>query len=112
MIRVLGNNVAEISLKEYSVNGNTAIELIRDDGLPIAVITKNFDKLEKNLAYIDGNNCPWARKFLFENGFATMTDCCIASGYCIYWLVKLNLGKIKSYNRRVRKELKSVYRNR
>ena len=112
MIKVLGYNVGEISLHKYTDNGNTAIELISDDGLTIAVITKNFDKLEKNLAYIDGNNCPWARKFLFENGFATMTDCCIASGYCVYWMVKLNLGKIKSYNRRARKEIKNVYRNR
>ena len=48
---------------------------------------------EKNLAYIDTNNCSWAEKMLKQHRFAKDTGICGYSGYCAYPLYEFNLDK-------------------
>lgn len=98
MLRVKNHNVKEINIRNYS-NNNTALELVCEDGIPLAVITVNLgDLLKKNMAYIDTNNCSWAEDFLVDNDFGLPTGEYKASGFCIYPLYQLDLEKIGKYN--------------
>ena len=50
MLRVKNYNVKEMNIRSYS-NNNTALELVCEDGIPLAVITVNLgDLLERNMA--------------------------------------------------------------
>lgn len=49
----------------------------------------------KETAYVDVNNCPWAQKFIEENKLGEFTGKYGQSGFCIYPLYKFNLDKIK-----------------
>ena len=94
-MKIKGYKIIGIEINNYTSNGNTAISLIcLDDNIPspFATITVNFDeKLEKDMAYIDTNNCPWAESILTENNWGVPTGKQMASGFCIYPLYKLNL---------------------
>ena len=83
-----------LELNEYVEYNNTCLSLWSDDVGPVATLTVNIDKLDKGFAYIDTNNCPWAEKFLTENGLAEPTGKFGRSGYCTYPLYKLNMEKI------------------
>ena len=88
MLRVKNYNVKEMNIRSYS-NNNTALELVCEDGIPLAIITVNLgDLLERNMAYIDTNNCSWAEDFLIDN----------VSGFCVYPLYQLDLERIGKYN--------------
>lgn len=98
MLKVKNYNIKEINIRNYT-NNNTALELVCDDGTPLAIITVNLgDLLENDMAYIDTNNCSWVEDFLIDNDFGLPTGEYKASGFCIYPLYKLNLVKIKKYN--------------
>ena len=98
MLRVKNHNVKEMNIRSYS-NNNTALELVCEDGIPLAVITVNLgDLLKKNMAYIDTNNCPWAEDFLIDNDFGIPTGEYKASGFCVYPLYQLDLEIIGKYN--------------
>ena len=98
MLRVKNHNVKEMNIRSYS-NNNTALELVCEDGIPLAVITVNLgDLLKKNMAYIDTNNCPWAEDFLIDNDFGIPTEEYKASGFCVYPLYQLDLERIGKYN--------------
>ena len=99
MLRVRNYDIKEINIRNYSSNNNTALELVCEDGVPLAIITKNLeDLLENNMAYIDTNNCPWAEDFLIDNDFGLPTGEYKASGFCNYPLYKLDLEEISKYN--------------
>lgn len=61
------------------------------------VITVNIFEsdflMEKDLAYVDTNNCPWAAELLKETGLATPVGTYGHSGFCSYPLYKFNLEK-------------------
>ena len=98
MLRVKNYNIQEMNIRSYS-NNNTALELVWEDGIPLAIITVNLgDLLEKNMAYIDTNNCSWAEDFLVDNDFGIPTGEYKASGFCVYPLYQLDLERIGKYN--------------
>ena len=98
MLRVKNYNIKEMNIRSYS-NNNTALELVCEDGTPLAIITVNLgDLLERNMAYIDTNNCPWAENFLVDNDFGLPTGEYKVSGFCIYPLYQLYLERISKYN--------------
>ena len=98
MLRVKNYNIKEMNIRSYS-NNNTALELVYEDGTPLTIITVNLgDLLEKNMVYIDTNNCSWAEDFLVDNGFGLPTGEYKASGFCIYPLYQLDLERISKYN--------------
>lgn len=79
---------------KYVDNGNLTVCL--DDPMegPYATITVNLGRLNDGFAYVDTNNCPWAVKFLEENGLAEFTGKTCRSGFCEYPLYKFNMEKI------------------
>ena len=98
MLRARNYNIKKMNIRSYS-NNNTALELVCEDGIPLAVITVNLgDLLKRNMAYIDTNNCPWAENFLVDNDFGLPTGEYKVSGFCIYPLYQLDLERISKYN--------------
>lgn len=61
------------------------------------VITVNIFEsdflMEKDLAYVDTNNSPWAVELLKETGLATPVGTYGHSGFCTYPLYKFDLEK-------------------
>ena len=78
-----------LSLSVYSFSEGAVMKLTTN--LPQCSLTDPAD------AFVDENNCPGAKDFLVENGFAKDLDRERESGYCIYPLVRLNLEKIIPY---------------
>ena len=56
--------------------------------LPDAIISK------KNCAYVDMNNCSWAKEFFEKSGLAVPTKRKFQSGYCIYPEWEFNMSKL------------------
>lgn len=93
-MKIKGYYIVGIEKKEYTHNGNMAIELMGEQG-PFAIITTNTDKkLKKGEALIDTNNCPWAEEWLVENEFGEPTGEVVYSGFCVYPVYKINEGRI------------------
>ena len=90
-----GKYDVSIMLETYTNNNNTCISLYDEDGCPFATITTNIEKLPKEYACIDTNNCHWATKFLTDNGIGEPTEYYKNSGFCTYPVYKLNLNKLK-----------------
>lgn len=84
-----------LSKKEYANNHTLAIQSYCEDG-PFATLTINIPGgcAGDNFAYVDTNNCPWAPRFLEENGLARDTGIIGYSGFCSYPLFKFNVDKI------------------
>ena len=84
-------------INSYLMNDHLAIELICDDYEPFATLTVNLPGSlpEKDLAYVDTNNCPWAEEFLKETGLAQPTGETARSGYCEYPLCKFDVERIQ-----------------
>lgn len=82
---------------EYSANGSLAVMLEETEtGESFAVITVNLMyPLDKDKAFVDTNNCPWAEDFLVKNKLAKPCGVMAPSGFCTYPLYKFNLNKIK-----------------
>lgn len=89
-------------IASYKNNGTLAIELIDDEDDPFAVLTVNLqgqsDLLlgEKDLAYVDTNNCPFADEFLKKSGLGTPVGVYGQSGYCSYPLYRFDIERIRS----------------
>ncbi len=86
----MGNKQNNIGLQLYTDDDEGGLE-------PFATITKNFGEFigQKNCAYIDTNNCPFADQ-LIEQGFAVDTGLTKQSGYCTYPLWKFNEDFLRS----------------
>ena len=95
-----GDENVTLHLHKYQ-NGNLAIQMIchDEDGFedPYAMMTKNFRKLENNLAYVDRNNLPNILSFIVKNNLGEVMREVFASGYCVYPLVKFNLEEVKKH---------------
>lgn len=72
---------------------------------PFAVLTKNFGKFLalKNAAYVDTNNCPFAKELLTQ-GIAVDTGAIKQSGFCEYPLWEFNEDFLKSVDKTVYEE--------
>lgn len=87
-----------LDFTSYVMDNTLAVRLIsaRPPWLPFATITVHLDESsgqEKNKAFLDTNNCPWAEEFLRDNGIAEPVDGVTGqSGFCTYPLYKFNLG--------------------
>lgn len=71
----------------YADNGSLAVQLFSITEGPFAVITVNIEetkKLGENEAFVDVNNCPWAPRFIEENGLGEPIDKIGFSGFCVY----------------------------
>lgn len=85
----------EVTIKktEYSNNGSLAILLETTDYEPFGVITVNLPNscASEEYQYVDTNNCPWAEKFIKDNGLGNPTGIMGYSGFCQYPLYRFNL---------------------
>ena len=93
-----GTYEVELGVSEYLNNGSLAIQLIdAKEYEPFATLTVNIDEkgTSKETAYVDINNCPWAKKFIEDNELGDFTGKYRKSGFCVYPLYKFNLDKIK-----------------
>ena len=84
---------------------NIGINLYTEDenGLKaFAELTKHFNEFigQKNCAYVDTNNCPYADQLL-EQGIAIDTGLTKQSGYCSYPLWLFNEDFLKSVNSKI-----------
>lgn len=86
-------NVAAYVAKYH--NGNLAIRLVTYDDEPWALLTVNLgDKLPEDHAYVDINNCPWAREFIEKYELGEWTGGMGHSGFCVYPLYRFDLTKL------------------
>lgn len=93
-----GTYEVKLGTSEYLNNGSLAIQLIdAKEYEPFATLTVNIDEkgASKETAYVDINNCPWAKKFIEDNELGEFTGKYGKSGFCVYPLYKFNLDKIK-----------------
>lgn len=87
-------------LDKYTFNGRLCLKVYSFSEGQIATLTVNLPQYplaDPAGAFVDENNCPGAKDFLVENGFARDLDGEKESGYCIYPLVRLDLEKIIPY---------------
>lgn len=89
-----------VNAKKYADNGNLAVTMDYFDDemqgwLPYAHLTVNIGKVAENCGYVDTNNCPWACKFIIDNGLGCFTGKWGHSGYCDYPLFEFNMDAIK-----------------
>jgi hypothetical protein len=82
----------------YRNNGTLAV-YATEGNEDFADITVNLpDSMfvcDEKTAFVDTNNCPWAEKFLKENGIAKPTGDYGHSGWCSYPLYEFNLSLFK-----------------
>lgn len=88
-----------LQVGKYIADGSPAIQAWNMEDGPIATLTVCLDDktLGKDEAYLDTNNCPWVRRFMEENGLATMTGKFRSSGYCIYPAAKIHMNEVMKY---------------
>lgn len=85
-----------LEVGNYQHGGGIAIELIDvEEGDYFACLTVNIEPLEYGCAAVDTNNCPWAEKFIADNGLGRKTGQILRSGYCEYPVYKFNDKVIK-----------------
>lgn len=84
---------------KYANNNSLAISLITDEGEPFCNLTVNImDSLiwaNDSTAFVDTNNCPWAKQFITENGLGEPMGIYGTSGFCRYPLFKFNIEEIE-----------------
>lgn len=86
----------ELRAGHYSYDMSLAVFIFdRFEGC-IAKITTCLDDqtLQEDEAYVDSNNCPWAKDFLIKNNIATELNKYKQSGYCEYQAFKFNTSKL------------------
>ena len=83
-------------LGEYESNGTLAVQLFCEEG-PFASLTVNVEDgcAGGDYAYVDTNNCPWAQKFIAENGLGETTGIVGFSGRCQYPLYLFHRDRLK-----------------
>jgi len=84
----------------YTSNGSLAVMLYdAEDNEPYAVITTNIDDSDnlhnKFFAFVDTNNCPWAKEFLIRNCLGVPMPQKGHSGFCTYPLFLFAIDEIE-----------------
>jgi len=94
--------ITRIEISTYCSDNNLAIELFSlneewkiEEPFATLTVNLNYKGLEKNEAFVDVNNCPWAVEFIKENKLGEFTGIELPSGYCLYPLYKFDLNKLK-----------------
>ena len=87
-----------VKVNEY-VDGGLALTMDYMDEdyhcmMPFATLTVNLGRQNYGYAYVDTNNCPWAEKFIEENGLGEFTGKTCVSGFCCFPLYKFNMEVI------------------
>lgn len=77
----------ELQLTQYANNKRPALQLWCEDG-PYATLSVNLpkEKCGADQFYVDTNNCPWAQRFLLDNGIAEPTGEIACSAYPLWQL--------------------------
>lgn len=105
-MKINGYEIVGIEINKYFNNKNTAISLLckTSNGIePFATITVNFDiVLKEDLAFLDTNNCPWVENFIQDYELGCFADNYMYSGFCKYPLYKLNLNKIREFDKKLK----------
>lgn len=102
-----------IEVGKYASGDRLAIELYCLDEeyggeAPLATLTVNLTDywgLKENQAFVDTNNCPWAKNFIKETDIGYETGIEWPSGYCFYPLYTFDMDKIKKLQNKLRKEI-------
>lgn len=85
-------------VQEIYVHPRTlCVKMYTDSHEPFATITVNLAGKYQSLsrAYIDVSNCPWAPKFLVDNGIALpVQNATCRSGFVIYPLFEFDITKL------------------
>lgn len=90
------NEFIGVGKTSYASNGNLALCVMKADGNPFGMITKNLgDCLDKDMAYVDVNNCLWAEDLIRKFKLGEPTGAYLRSGFVKYPLYKFNIGKIE-----------------
>lgn len=94
-------NNCVVQLDNYMADGSLAIELWNKEEGPIARLTVCLSnpEIEKNQAYVDTNNCPWAEKLIKDYNLGKPTEDVGFSGYCAYPLYEFNLEELKKHEK-------------
>ena len=83
----------------YTYGGGLAVIANTPEGECFAVLTVNLETFDldgnKEYAFIDTNNNPWAEKFLVDNNIAQHTNIKVPQGFCTYPLYKFDLTKLE-----------------
>ena len=88
-----------IERREYANNKTLALSLITDTHEPFCNLTVNLmDSCvwgNRENAFVDTNNCPWAEEFIAENKLGYPMGHKAQSGFCSYPLYHFNLHAIE-----------------
>ncbi|MFR5740454.1 MAG: DUF4313 domain-containing protein [Coprococcus sp.] len=93
-----GDVNVELSMSQYTDNGNIYLELVNTEGEypePYGNITVNLGGVPKYCGYVDTNNMPEMEKFLEENDLGDFTGITLKSGFCEYPLYVFNVDKLR-----------------
>ena len=88
----LGYNDLMLSFNTYLHGGGLALSLFSSSEGTFETISVNLEDeqlTDKDCFFVDTNNCPWAEKFLEDNGIAKPTGNLGFSGFCVYPEFKL-----------------------
>lgn len=88
-----------LEISHYICDDSLAIRISNAECGPVATITTCIDgfMLQKNEAYIDTNNCPWAEDFIKGYQLGKPTGRKVRSGFCEYPVYRFNMGTLRSY---------------
>lgn len=88
-----------LTVEEYMADGSMAITVENPEDGEIAALTVCLCDpfLEKNEAYIETNNCPWAMEFIREYKLGEESGRVKQSGYCRYPAVIFDMEQLKKY---------------
>lgn len=93
-----GDVNVELSMSQYTDNGNIYLELVNTEGEypePYGNITVNLVEVPKYCGYVDTNNMLEMEKFLEENDLGDFTGITLKSGFCEYPLYVFNVDKLR-----------------
>lgn len=87
----------QLVAESYLNNGSLAVIAIEESGEEFDTITVNlpFGDADDTHAYIDTNNCPWAKEMLKKHKSAKPTGEYGHSGFCTYPLYEFDLSKFQ-----------------
>lgn len=88
-----------LEINNYLYNDSLAIRILNAECGPVATITTCIDGflLQKNEAYIDTNNCPWAEDFIKEYKLGKPTGRKARSGFCEYPVYRFNMDRLREF---------------
>lgn len=90
-----------LPIRQEYAKGGLAVDLYDVDTLePYSVVTVNLGNSKspnagkENVAFVDTNNCPWAKKLIEDYGLGKPTGYAQGSGHCVYPEYEFDVGKL------------------